>query len=224
MFKCVIFDMDGVLIDSEPMHARAAVNVAEKYGAAIDIPYCYGFIGSTTRFMVQTMIRNYNLLVSEEEMLAAMEAEKVRLTLEEGYTEVPGVCKLVRNLHKQGMDLAVASSSNPDEIEKAVTALGIRPCFKRLVSGCMVTHPKPAPDVFLKAVQELGVQPSECLVVEDSENGLLAAKAAGIMALGFANPNSGSQDLSSAYMVIKGFDEVDLPFLLRLYHDAYDTL
>jgi len=221
MFQYVIFDMDGVLIDSEPMHARAGVNVAARYGVGIDISYCYRFIGSTTRFMMQTMIRDFGLKVSEEELLLATEQEKERLTREEGYTQVPGVCEFVNDLYENGIRLAVASSSNPDEIEKAVMVLGIRSYFQCLVSGCNVPHPKPEPDVFLKAAEELGAKPEECLVIEDSSNGLLAAKRAGMTAIGFANPNSGKQDLSDAYMVIEGFEEIDYSFALRVHSHAH---
>lgn len=213
MLRYVIFDMDGVIIDSEPMHARAAVNALANFGITVDIPYCYQFIGSTTRFMMETIISDFHMNTSPEELLSAVEAEKVRLTLEEGYTEVPYVCALIRDLHQHGVKLAVASSSNPDEIEKAVTALSVKSCFDKLVSGCTVAHPKPAPDVFLKALDELGASKEECLIIEDSMNGLLAAKAAGIPAIGFDNPNSGAQDLSTAFLVVEGFDEIDYQFL-----------
>lgn len=221
MLRYVIFDMDGVIIDSEPMHAHAAVNAIARYGVTVDIPYCYQFIGSTTRFMMETVIADFHMDIPADELLAATEAEKVRLTLEEGYTEVPGICALIADLYKQGIKLAVASSSNPEEIEKAITALHIRPYFDKLVSGCTVSHPKPAPDVFLKAVEELHADKNECLIIEDSTNGLLAAKAAGISAIGFANPNSGKQDLSTACMVVEGFEEIDYQFLSAEYNRAH---
>jgi HAD superfamily hydrolase (TIGR01509 family) len=222
MLNYVIFDMDGVLIDSEPTHARAAVNAVSHYGVTIDIPYCYQFIGSTTRFMMETILSDFHIDASAEELLAAVEAEKVRLTKEEGYTEIPGVCDLVADLHRHGVKLAVASSSNPEEIRQAVDALKLTPYFDKLVSGCTVANPKPAPDVFLKAVEELHADKEECLIIEDSCNGILAAKAAQIPAIGFANPHSGKQDLSSAYMVIEGFEEIDYAFLSKEYQHAHN--
>lgn len=222
MLRYVIFDMDGVLIDSEPMHARAAVNAIAHYGITIDMDYCYRFIGSTTRFMMETIISEFHMDTTVEELLAAVEMEKTRLVDEEGYTEIPGVCSLIANLAKHGVQLAVASSSNPDEIEKTVTALNIKQYFNKLVSGCTVSHPKPAPDVFLKAVDELHADVDECLIIEDSSNGLLAARAANIPAIGFANPNSGKQDLSTACMVIEGFEEIDYAFLSNVYNRAHN--
>ena len=221
MLRYVIFDMDGVLIDSEPMHARAAKNVIEHYGISIDINYFYNFIGSTTRFMMETIISEFHINTTIEELLFAAEEEKKRLTIEEGYIEVPGVCSFIADLSKHGIKLAVASSSNPEEIEKTVTALNIRPYFDKLVSGCTVACPKPAPDVFLKAVQELHANIEECMIIEDSTNGLLAAKAANIPAIGFLNPNSGKQDLSTACMVIEGFEELDYKFLSNVYNRVY---
>ncbi len=221
MLRYVIFDMDGVIIDSEPVHARAAANALNHFGAKADIPYCYQFIGSTTRFMIETAISDFHMNITPDQLLTAVEAEKVRLTLEEGYHAIPHVCTLIHNLYEHKVKLAVASSSNPDEIEKAVTALSVKSCFDKLVSGCTVANPKPAPDVFLKALDELGASKEECLIIEDSTNGLLAAKAAGIPAIGFANPNSGTQDLSASFLVVEGFEEVDYKFLSDAYCRFY---
>ncbi len=218
MLRYVIFDMDGVLIDSEPIHALAAKNAIARYGVTVDISYCYRFIGSTTRFMIETVISEFHMNVTIEELLLATEEEKKRLTIEYGYIEVPYVCSLIADLSKHGVKLAVASSSNPEEIEKTVSALHVKKYFHKLVSGCMVTHPKPAPDVFLKAVEELHANIEECLIIEDSTNGLLAAKAAHIPAIGFHNPNSGKQDLSTACMIIEGFEEIDYLFLSNVYN------
>lgn len=88
------------------------------------------------------------------------------------------------------MKLAVASSSYYDLIVKTTKAIGLYDYFDKIVSGADVAHPKPAPDVFLKAMEELGVQPEECVIVEDSCNGVRAAKAAGAACLGFYNPDS----------------------------------
>ena len=85
-----------------------------------------------------------------------------------------------------------------------------------------MAHPKPAPDVFLKAMEELGVQPEECVIVEDSCNGVRAAKAAGAACLGFYNPDSGNQDLSLADLVTEGFEEVDYTFVKRLHHRVHN--
>jgi RimJ/RimL family protein N-acetyltransferase len=99
--------------------------------------------------------------------------------------------------------------------------LGIDGILDGYISGTIVAHPKPAPDVFLAAAAQLGVSPSECIVIEDSYNGVTAAAAAGIPSIGFLNPNSGNQDLSQAAILVEGFDEVDYHFIDMVYQHAY---
>ena len=85
------------------------------------------------------------------------------------------------------------------------------------MSGEQVKNPKPAPDVFLETAKQMGLDPEECLILEDSANGCRAAKAAGIVCIAYFNPDSGKQDLSSADMVIEGYEEIDTAFLEKVY-------
>ena len=213
MLKAVIFDMDGVLVDSEPLHARAAVLALKNLGVDISIEYFYGFIGSTTIHMLETLIQDYNLSSTVSEILILYNEAKHQLIQVEGYEAVPYTKELIIDLYKHGVKLAIASSSTSTEIEDVVKALGIGSYFDKLISGTTVKHPKPAPDVFLKAVTELGINKSECIIFEDSCNGVRAAKAAGIPVIGFVNEHSGKQDLSKAFVLVEGFDEIDYKFV-----------
>lgn len=213
MLKAVIFDMDGVIIDSEPLHARAAVMAADKFGIRLSIEECYQFIGSTTRFMFETLIDNYNLTVSVDELLQGNDEAKIKLRKEEGYQAIPGVKDLIIELYKQGVKLAIASSSNLNDIKAVVKALGIAKYFDKLISGTTVKHPKPSPDIFIKALKELGMNPKECIVIEDSMNGSIAAYEAGIPCIGYINPNSGMQDLSKASVLVEHFDSLSYQYL-----------
>jgi len=221
MLKAVIFDMDGVIIDSEPLHAQAAVNALNGIGVDISLPYCYGFIGSTTIFMLETIIRDFKLTLTTEELLELYKKAKHKLLLEEGYTPVPYVKELIEKLHRYGYKLAIASSSTEKEIADVVNALGIKKYFHKLVSGTTVPHPKPAPDVFLKATKELGLSSKDCIIIEDSYNGVTAANAADIPVIGFINPNSGNQNLSAAAVLIEGFDEITPDFIQNVYQRAH---
>lgn len=222
MLKGIIFDMDGVIIDSEPSHARAAINALEALGVIVGLDYPYRFIGSTTEYMLKEMIRDFNLDISLEDFNELYKRCLETLIEEEGYTEVPFVKKLIRHLHEEGYFLAIASSSTPEEIHAVTKALDISSCFTRLVSGATVPHPKPAPDVFIKAVSELGLTADECIIIEDSFNGVMAARAANIPVIGYVNPNSGNQDLSSAAILIEGFEEIDSYFLERTFNRYHD--
>jgi beta-phosphoglucomutase-like phosphatase (HAD superfamily) len=104
--------------------------------------------------------------------------------------------------------LAVASSNSMPEIMRVTDAFQIRQYFHALIAGTECARSKPEPDIFLKAAESLKVSPEECLVIEDSANGILAAKRAGMKSIGFANPNFGSQNLSNATRVVTHFDQV----------------
>ena len=221
MLKAVIFDMDGVIIDSEPMHTQAAILALEKYGVTIALEYILDFVGSTTYYMCQKMIEDFHIDATPEELLAANNEAKESLLRESGFIVIPFITNLMRSLHQHGMKLIIASSSSAREIEEVLQTLHIEDYFDGYVSGTMVKSSKPAPDIFLEAARRLGIAPKECLVIEDSEHGVSAANAAGITCVGFINPNSGKQDLSKAAYLVEGFEEVDYDFLLRVYQYAH---
>lgn len=217
MLKAVIFDMDGVLIDSEPVHYQANKQLMEHMGYEISYEYYKQFIGSTCTRMWQTIIRDYGVDKTVEWLLA--ESDKIcdDIIRENGYPPVKGAVNLVKDLEQAGYILAVASSSKPERIERNVTTLDIKHCFDKLVSGENVINPKPAPDVFLKAASQIGVSPEECIVIEDSDNGVKAAKAAGMVCIGYLNPGSGEQSLSEADYIVESLENIDSFFVNMVY-------
>jgi HAD superfamily hydrolase (TIGR01509 family) len=221
LLKAVLFDMDGVIIDSEPQHARAAVLALQKYNVDISIDYAYKFIGTTTYHMCSKIIEDFNIQATAEELLKANEVMKDLLTREEGYEAIPYIVDLMKDLHKHGVKMIIASSSTGPSIREVMQYLHIEDIFEGYISGTNVSHPKPAPDIFLAAASQLGVSPDECIVIEDSYNGITAATAAGIPSIGFLNPNSGKQDLSQATILIEGFDEIDYNFINTVYQHAH---
>lgn len=221
MLKAVIFDMDGVLIDSEPLHARAAVLALNQYQVDIPIEYCTQFIGSTTYYMCQRMVEDFSLSITPEELLSANKDWKKRLRSLEGYPAVPYVIDLIRDLYDHGMKLIIASSSPAADIEYVMDFLNLREYFQGYISGTQLERPKPAPDIFLAAAGLLGVTPDECIVIEDSTNGVNAAHAAAMTCIGLINSNSGKQDLRKAAYLVEGFDEVDYEFLLKVYRQEH---
>lgn len=221
MLKAVIFDMDGVIIDSEPMHARAAVLALQRFQVNINVDYCSRFIGSTTYYMCQEMVKEFQLNIPPEELLAANDEMKKALRASEGYPVIPYIIELMKDLHSHGLKLIIASSSPAEDIAYVMETLQIANYFEGYISGREVKHPKPAPDIFLAAAERLGVLPEECIVIEDSTNGVNAAAAAGITSIGFINPNSGTHDLSKAAFLVEGFDEVDYDFVNRVYRNDH---
>ena len=217
MLKAVLFDMDGVLIDSEPLHAKAFQLAMKEYGLELSEEYCYQFIGRTDRDFARTLVNKYNLNYSEDDLLNSKNEMLSKLEVEVGYPVIDYVKDLVIDLHSNNIKLAIASSSPMEAIKQTAKKLELTEYFDEYVSGTELKHSKPAPDIFLKAAQMLFVDPSECLVIEDSCHGVCAAKAANMTCIGFYNPHSGKQDLSKADMIIEGFDEVDTQLIQQIY-------
>ena len=217
MLKAIIFDLDGVIIDSEPVAAKAALSVFRRHGANADDSYHDQFIGGTTMQMIETAIKDFHFSMSAEELLNEVETEKKALLKEEGYILSPGVTALLKNLYQNGYHVAIVSSSGLSEIEKAVKALGIKKYFKKLISASQVKNPKPAPDTFLFALKELGIKAEEAMVVEDCDIGVESAKAAGITCVGYMNPHSGKQELKSADVLLESFETIDYRFFKNVH-------
>ena len=196
--KAVIFDMDGVLTDSEIMHFDALNLTLGVEGAHIDFDYYKQFIGSTVAYTWTTLKRDFSLTRTLDTLKRTDAANRAALAATRGHLPVAGAVELVSQLHRRGVPLAVASGSPLAAIEEITAHFHLRDCFAQLVTGDQVAHPKPAPDIFLEAASLLGVPADQCVVIEDSENGVLAAKRAGCFCIGYRNPHSGDQDLSRA--------------------------
>lgn len=218
MLKALIFDMDGVIIDSEPIHFRVEKRLFEDLGLAISDDEHHSFVGTTSRWMWSYIKDKYKLNQSIEE-LVQMEATSYvdHLLSQKDKKPIPGVVDLIQELHGNNVRLAVASSASVRNIEIVLKMFRLERFFEVRVSGDEVRNGKPAPDVFLRCAKTLGLRPGECIVIEDSKNGVEAAKAAGMKCIGFKNPNSGGQDLSAADMVIGSFLELDYQRLRQVY-------
>lgn len=219
MLKAVIFDMDGVMIDSEPVHLEANKRLMKDLNLHFNPSYYAQFVGSTTDHMWDKMIHDFNLSQTPEELMALSDRYVKEINGDAGYPEIPGVSTLIKQLSGETIKLAVASSSGVGRIRYVLECMGLQSAFDSIVSGTQVEKPKPEPDTFLKAAELLRVKPSECLVIEDSWNGMKAAKAAGMVCLGYENPEAvmGRQNVEYADYIVQGFEDVDIKFLEMVY-------
>jgi HAD superfamily hydrolase (TIGR01509 family) len=204
----VVFDMDGVLIDSEQLWDEVREQLAHEWGGRWHDRAQAEMMGMSSTEWSRYMHDVIGLAATPEEI----NAEVVRRLLEryrESLPLLPGAVEAVERL-AQRWPLGLASSSNREVIDAVLEAAGIASCFPATVSSEEVEHGKPAPDVYLEAARRLGVEPSRCAAVEDSRNGILSARSAGMRVI--AIPNSHyppSEDvLAQADLVLHSLDEL----------------
>jgi len=179
-FKAAIFDMDGLLIDSERAISAAWIAGARELGFALELADFVSVIGTAAQ---QSRAILVDLLGSEDAMRAT--AAKARTLLPQAggapvFPLKPGALPLLEALQAAGIPCAVASSSNVEEIRHRLGHVGVLGYFGSISGGDEVTHGKPDPALYLLAATRLGVAPQDCIAFEDSENGARAAQAAGI--------------------------------------------
>jgi HAD superfamily hydrolase (TIGR01509 family) len=177
--EAVIFDMDGVLVDSEPFGFEALRRVMARYGLGYSEEENAEFLGRTTLESCR-ILKARHALPDAAEALADLYIEEMLEQIGSGPIPMPGVPDVLERVRASGYRLALASSAELRVIHANLTALALAQLFDIVVSGTQVARGKPAPDVFIAAAERLAVPPAGCLVIEDSRNGLLAAKAAGM--------------------------------------------
>ncbi len=199
--KAVIFDMDGVIIESEYRNFLAKLEVLKPYNISFDYDYYSKFPGNSNLVVWEQIIKDFKIPETAE-FLNKIDLEKrEQLILKEGHRQVSGAVDLVKRLSKK-YTLALASGSPEKIIFDTVKFFDIEKYFKFIISGENIKRCKPAPDIFLITAKNLGIKPENCAVIEDSHNGVLAAKSAGMYCIGFENKNSGEQDLTPADIII----------------------
>jgi HAD superfamily hydrolase (TIGR01509 family) len=207
VLKAVIFDMDGVIIDSEPVHKKAERATLSPHGILLSDEELNSYMGTEARVLISNYIGKYSLKAAFEDLYASYQKNLIAL-FENEVEPVPATLRLIGELQKSGTPLAVGSSSVRRLVELVLDKLEIRRAFAAVVTGEDAPRSKPHPDIFIETARRLGRDPADCLVIEDSTNGVRAAKAAGMPCLGFRNPSSGGQDLSEADWTVDSMETV----------------
>ncbi|MCE5197421.1 MAG: HAD-IA family hydrolase [Armatimonadota bacterium] len=197
MIHGIIFDMDGVLVDSEPFICEAAMRMFAEHGITVKPEDFLPFVGAGEDRYVGGVAEKYNFpmdLARDKARTYQIYGEIVRGRLE----PLTGVCDFIAKARSRGLKLAVASSADKVKIEINLREIGVpADTFDVVVSGQDVVNKKPNPEIFLTAASKLGLSPDQCLVVEDAVNGVAAAKAAGMRCLGLTTSFS-AQELAGA--------------------------
>lgn len=207
--KMLIFDMDGVILDSEPLHQRARELVCEKYGIEVneeDLPNPVGKSSSEFYSIIFEITGTKGL---NPDKLEAEQFELVgRLARENNVPCNDGLIELLSWCQDNDILIGLASSSNRHLVDDILDALGIADYFSYTVSGEEIASKKPAPDVYNKVLSLAGVSAADACAVEDSAAGIAAAKAAGIYCFGYNNPTSKGQNQSEADCIIDNLIQV----------------
>jgi len=215
--RAVIFDMDGVLVDTEPYYLENNNRLFGELGFAVPPGEYVRFVGISARRMWDELKSRFGLTQSVEELIELeYETHFRRLAALPSLDPIAGVLNLIQRLRDSGLALAIASSSPGRVIELTLAKAGLSAFFPIAVGGEDVTHGKPHPDIFLEAARRVAVDPAHCLVIEDSPRGIAGAAAAGMASVGFKNPHSGDQDLSAADLVVESFGEEESARIVRL--------
>jgi HAD superfamily hydrolase (TIGR01509 family) len=202
--NAVVFDLDGVLVDSEPLHFRAANRVLARFGKTISEAEYRGYIGLGELATWTDWRQRYAIQTPVTELLAAHTQARLQ-EITAGVPAINEAVDLARRLHSEGVRLAIASSSTRAIIDALLAALTLDEMFAVRVSGedPEVRHSKPAPDVYRATAVRLGAPPATCLAIEDSAPGVTAAKRAGMTCVAVPNRWTADQDFSAADIVLE---------------------
>jgi HAD superfamily hydrolase (TIGR01509 family) len=213
----VIFDMDGVIVDSENVYQEIERQMYEELGIPVSHEEHRLFIGAAEKSMWKYMKDKYQIAADTSELIEE-ERKRFLAKLDQpgSIPLMPGLRKLLETLANDGIPSLVASSSSREIIERVLQINRIRHFFKDITGGDEVIHSKPAPDIFLDTAAKAGVEPERCLVIEDSVNGIKAARSAGMKVIALPGQHNGKMDLSEASQIIQSLHELDSRVIRQL--------
>lgn len=212
----IIFDMDGVLVDTYHAHYQSWLAMAEPEGFSFTEEEFAVTFGRTSREIIAHFWGEGRL---SDEQIAALDDKKeaaFRRIIAADFPAMPGVHGLLKELHEAGLAMAVGSSGPPENVELVLDRLAAGALFRAIVTGMDVTRGKPDPQVFLIAAERLGVSPARCAVIEDAPAGVAAANAAGMSSVGLTSTGRTAESLSAADRVVGSLAELSSKILRDL--------
>ena len=216
--EAVLFDMDGVIIDSEPLWSDAEKQLLARRNLSYSPSLKTAMMGRDARGAVGFLMEHYSLAESLGELIEERN-QLIAELFKEHLKAIPGALDLVRSVIAAGIMSGLVSSSPKPLVEIALEKLGATGLFYLTLSGDQVGRGKPAPDIYITAAEKLGVKPEYCLVIEDAPHGVAAAKAAGMCCMAVSTSVS-VVELVMADKVVGGFEEVDVQLLQSLMRSS----
>lgn len=218
MFKVAIFDMDGVIVDTEPLHYKAYHNMFDEIGIDVSSQLYESFTGQSTINICKRLVDHFNLVMMPDQLVRIKRKHFTSLfNSDNELTLIDGVLDRIQEYHAHGMMNIVASSASMENINRIFKRFNLNQYFSYKFSGADLKMSKPHPEIFQKAARASGEVKNDCFVIEDSTNGMKAAHAAGIYCFGYKSPHSTGQDYSTATTVITSFEELRVDRLPQYY-------
>lgn len=210
--EAFIFDMDGVIVESELLHARIKMETFRHFGIPFDEERLNRYMGRASKELFAEVLQEQGKKELSAQEMAVYKHQRYLEVLEQGDSlpQVPGTLQLIQCLKNAGARIALATSSQPKAAEFVLHQFGLETAFESVLTCADVTETKPNPEIYLLVAERLGVSPVDCVVLEDSQNGVAAAKAAGMTCIGYRNPYSGKQDLGQADFVVDAISDIDI--------------
>lgn len=201
--------MDGVIIDSELLHKKAYFETFVSLGLDVSEELYKSLTGSSTINAFQKLVAHFNLSEDPNELVLQKRKRYVEFFENDPSLHlVKGVEEIIKYFHKKGITLVLASSSAMVNIDRVFNRFNLNQYFTAKISGAELTQSKPHPEIFEKAAQLGNTAKENCIVIEDSDNGVKAANAAGIFVFGYRNPMAADQTLKQADIIITDFEEL----------------
>ncbi|TXF77585.1 HAD family hydrolase [Chryseobacterium sp.] len=207
--KAVLFDMDGVIVDTEPLHRKAYFQMFSDFGIEVSDDFYASFTGSSTKKVAERLIGHFGMSHSVEEI-----SEHKRRYFKHYFDHdidfdlLPGVKDLIENYFENGVKLVLASSAHMNTINWVFEKFDLEKYFTAKISGADLQESKPHPEIFIRAA-EMASEPKEnCMVIEDSTNGIEASVSAEIFCVAYQSSNSEKQQYEKANLKISDFSEI----------------
>lgn len=217
MFKAVLFDMDGVIVDTEPLHCKAYYQMFDAVNITVTDELYESFTGQSTINICRQLCQLFNLSQTPETLVQHKRNFFKELFFnDDGLTLIDGVLELIKEYHQKRMTLILASSASMMTITNVFKRFDLDQYFIAKLSGADLKASKPHPEIFINAAIASGFNKEECVVIEDSTNGIAAAKSAGIYCIGFKSPHSKNQNYQKADTIISSFSEINYNELQKL--------
>ncbi len=219
MLKAILFDMDGVIVDTEPLHKKAYYQMFSDVNIPVTEKMYETFTGQSTLNICKQLCDHFELSEVPETLVSIKRKHfKYLFENDTSLALLDGVLDLIKDYHNNGLTLVLASSASMPNINRIFKRFDLDQYFVAKLSGADLKESKPHPEIFLKASEASGHATQHCIVIEDSTNGIAAAKAANIFCVGYNSHNSKNQDYSKADTVVSSFKEIEFNLVNKMFY------